>query len=637
MGIPLLTSFMRQYFTGLKEEVIKGCLVIDGDALCNHLYDDFDWLHGGEYLEYRDQAIKFFRALQLSDIEPIVVFDGIDFTGKKSHTLKNRYFGRAEELISKYHHEAQSQQPSSPESESKPSRSEPRPSQPASLNFHQVILPLQTKKVLSDVLSELSIKYVVVDGDGDEDMTKLANFHSCHVLSNDSDFYMYSLKCGFIRMDTFNCSTKPIRANVYYIKAMVDQFKLRDETLRFIIPAIFGNDFLSAVEQADHRRLFFRHMKQVTLLAKTKCHPTKPVVTFSSHYDNLQDFIVRISSIGNEYLNTATKKILRENCIEAQKMYDIQEVSTLEHFHKSTELQISGKRDIPKWMLDEYRRMHLDGRLMFIAVREGLLLPVVAEDPKRPTSFCLSLPLRQAAYSILGLECPIEQTRLELGTDSECYYLVHIPHCKIACDGQVITLDVVPTLELSTKKKIIYFFLCSNFDLIEQLDENWRLVTASVVFWAVRARIPLSTIKVLLLTFVICSSASNMIAEVSEGIKMNEDFVQSQPWLDGLHTFTRWQCSYTDAGSLNSVLQLPLQFSSLGRLFSGKFALRLYFLSLSSDVSSVSAKLPIKSKELYCQLFSTVLSHRSIHSSSDTTLTKSSDSLRKPRAVYEIK
>ena len=634
MGIPRLTSFMRQHFTGWKEEVIKGCLVIDGDALSYHLYNDFDWLHGGEYLEYREHAIKFFRALQSSGIEPIVVFDGTDFTGRKFNTLVERSLDRAKELISQFRHLTQCQQPSSLE----PTQSKPT-------QHGKVILPLHAKIVLSNVLSDLSIKYVVVDGDADEDVAKVANFHSCHVLSNDSDFYMYSLKGGFIRMNDFKWSTKPIRADVYYMKAMLNQFKLRDESLRFIIPAVLGNDFLSAIEPIEptdgHRhRVFYRHMKQVTSPTEAKCHPTKPVVTFSSHYDNIQDFIVRISTIDNQYLNTAKKKILQGNCIEAKKMYDIQEVSTLESFHKSTELRLSGKHDIPKWIMDEYRQMHLDGRLMFIAVCKKRILPVVAEDPKRPTSFCLSLPLRQAAYSILGLEFAIEKTPLELETDQSG---VDILSCKIICDGQIITLDVVPTLELSTKKKIIYFFLHSNFDLIEQLSENWRLVTASVVFWAEKAKIPSSVIKVLLLTFVICSTASNMIAKVYEGINMNEDFVRSQRWLDSLHSFTQWQCSYNDAGSLNSVLQLPLQFSSLGHLFSGKFTLRLYFLSLSSDVSSVSAKLPIKSKELYHQLLTTVLSHRSIdsiHSSSDSTLTVSSDGLCKPKAkdyIYKIK
>ena len=390
-------------------------------------------------------------------------------------------------------------------------------------------------------------------------------------------------------------------------------------------------------------------MKHVTLLARAKCHMhcTEPcavtVITFSSHYDNLKDFIDRVSSSDNQYLNEEKRDKLRGNCTEAQKMYDIREVSSLEDFHKGTELRLSGKHDIPKWIMDEYRQMHLGSKLMFMAVCEKILLPVVAENPKRPTSFCLSLPLRQAAYSILSLERAVEETRLELGTDPESYDDVDVPSCNITCDGQVITLDVVPTLELSTKKKIIYFFLHSNFDLIEQLNENWRLVTASVVFWAERAKIPSSMIKVLLLTFVVCSSASYMIAELSKGIEMNEDFVRSQRWLDGLHSFTQWQCSYNDAGSLNSVLQLPLQFSSLGHLFSGKFALHLYFLSLSSDVSSMTAKLPIKSKELYHQLLTTVLSHESIdsiHSSSDSTLTVSSDGLCKPKAkdyIYKIK
>ena len=103
MGIPKLTSFIRQLFSCWKEEEIKGYLVIDGDSLCYLLYDTLDWTHGGQYLEYRDHVLECFRAIQSSAIKPIVVFDGIDYTGAKSETLVKRHGNRFIQILDQFY------------------------------------------------------------------------------------------------------------------------------------------------------------------------------------------------------------------------------------------------------------------------------------------------------------------------------------------------------------------------------------------------------------------------------------------------------------------------------------------------------------------------------------------------------
>ena len=60
------------------------------------------------------------------------------------------------------------------------------------------------------------------------------------------------------------------------------------------------------------------------------------------------------------------------------------------------------------------------------------------------------------------------------------YLLILLP----VMDRSSIYIDSIPMLKLNSKKKIFYYFLHRNVDLIELLDEKWRLVIASVIFWA---------------------------------------------------------------------------------------------------------------------------------------------------------
>ena len=589
MGIPMLTSFMHKRFDGWKVEEIRGNLVIDGDALCYDLYDStglFDWKHGGEYVQFRAYAVEYFTALRSSSIEPIVVFDGIDYTGEKSETILGRYDQSVQTICSVFQPHDVTQPPES---------GTPR-------QDYKVVKPIFLKKILSEVLNEFNIKFVVVDGEADKEIALLANSYRCPVLSNDSDFYIYPVIGGFIHMNDFDWQSQPIKSKVYHVKAMVDEFKFADESLRFIIPAISGNDFIESLSY--NCRPFMRHIKQVTAYRVGSGHPMEAIITYASHYDNLQDFINRIQSI--DYLNTSSKKVLRNNCIKSKQIYDIQGVRSLDNLRCKSELKIDKLREIPKWLLSQYRRVELSSGVMITMVCGGYVLPVLAENTEKETSYCISLPLRQATYNILGLGERGESLRV-----GEVFVGFKIPSCLITCSGVKLNdIDLIPTLPKSTKKKVIYHFLRCKADLIESLDEKWKLVIASVVFWAKRAKIQQSAIKALLLTFVLCSSGTYTKVELPDNAP-----VKSPEWLEGVHYFMQWQCSYKDANSLNNVLQMPLEFYSPAHLYSGRLVHKLY---IASETTSMVSELPKDAKELYDKLLSTVLSHKEVGRSRST-------------------
>ena len=338
MGIPKLTSFVNKFFTGWKEEKLGKYLVIDGCSLCYYLYT-FDWINGGQYTDYYNTMVNFFGALRSSTVESIVVIDGYAYPEEKSDTVSKRNDAKAQEVCSQF-----------TESSTSPGRA-------LVPSTKTDILPLLAPNVFQEVLCELKITCIMVDGEADEEIAQLANFYSCPVLSNDSDFYMFPLKGGFIHLTMFNWRTHPLTAKVYHMDVFLEQFNLAHESLRFIIPALCGNDFLPPV--AGQCRHYLQHIKRVTMCAMGKHHPIESVIKYASHYDNMEDFIARVKLGCTEYLNKAGKDHLIDNCMKAALQYNIQDVVSLEDIHSKTRLSLVSKHPLPGWLLRQNSWMQI--------------------------------------------------------------------------------------------------------------------------------------------------------------------------------------------------------------------------------------------------------------------------------------
>ena len=103
MGVRGLTSYVNPIKTLWKRqtELKNTKLVIDGSGLCNYLYknvfDCFDCRCGGQYEEFYDAVLSFFKALDCNGVESFVVLDGAQHaSGKKLETHIKRANQRIE-------------------------------------------------------------------------------------------------------------------------------------------------------------------------------------------------------------------------------------------------------------------------------------------------------------------------------------------------------------------------------------------------------------------------------------------------------------------------------------------------------------------------------------------------------------
>ena len=600
MGIPKLTSFIRNYFSSWKEERLGKYLVIDGCSLCYYLYT-FDWINGGQYTDFYDGIVEFFQALQASAVESIVVIDGYAYPEEKSETVKKRHDAKVQEICD--------QLTESSASSTSTAVVQPDSSVSPRIIGHNIVpktdvLPFLATNVFHEVLCELNITCIMVDGEADQDIVQLANFYSCPVLSNDSDFYMFPLKGGFIHLEMLDWRTQPVTAKVYHMNAFLQQFKLGHESLRFIIPAMCGNDFLPSVQ--DQYKGYLQHIRRVTMRAVGRHHPIESVVLYASHYDNIEDFITRLRSTCDDYLNNEGKECLTENCIKASSQYDKRDVHSLDDLRSNTKLHLARKQPLPSWFLQQIRDCKYTVDLLMTVCAGGCELPVPIGDPNKKSSLHVSRSLRRALYSLLELHPFVVEGIFDELEWVGCAVLTY----KLICEGEVITRDMLPDLELIKRKKIIYSLLHCNADIIELLEEKWRLVIASVVYWIRAARIPILIVKILILTFVLCSrgaNAPNNPLKIYHSVKLRRSFLKTPTWWEGLDYFNRWQSSYKDASHLCAVLHLPLQIYSAAHIFNGEMA--MYFIYMN-DVSVVVSKLSSIDRELYDHLLTTVLSHK---------------------------
>uniref|UniRef100_A0A4W5PCP7 Asteroid domain-containing protein n=1 Tax=Hucho hucho TaxID=62062 RepID=A0A4W5PCP7_9TELE len=224
MGVHGLTSYVEGN-RGLFQDVRfrDSRLVIDGCSLFFRLYlnHGLDQAHGGDYDAFAALLSSFISALEACNIQPYVVLDGgMDPSDKKLSTLRQRLRSKIQEAES------------------------------LSRGRHGSVLPLLTRHVFIQVLSQRGVPLVQCPAEADWEIACLANQWGCPVLTNDSDFYIFDLPGGYIPFRFFqwaSVSGSPpnhyIPAKRYTVSGMCQHFRGMSRELLPLCAVLAGNDY----------------------------------------------------------------------------------------------------------------------------------------------------------------------------------------------------------------------------------------------------------------------------------------------------------------------------------------------------------------------------------------------------------
>lgn len=203
--------------------------MFDGCGFMFDLYGEcgFDWRDGGRYPQYYDEVSEFFRDLIASGITPIIIIDGVQLDDTKFHTLLQRKQQSVTAITQ------------------------------AVMKGRMIsFTPLFMLVVFIEAYRHVGCKLIFPDGEADAIVAQKANELNCPVIANDSDFFIFPLREGFILYELFRYdpTSRRYEAKIFKQKDFIMKHLPQcttDNSILYLIPAIIGNDFLDDPDEID--------------------------------------------------------------------------------------------------------------------------------------------------------------------------------------------------------------------------------------------------------------------------------------------------------------------------------------------------------------------------------------------------
>ena len=506
-------------------------LVIDGSNLCYKLYcrNGHKWVKGGDYPGFHSTVTAFFDQLRKHGICLDIILDGIDYKEEKTATHRERQEQRFEQI--------QREQVSRADSEAS-------------------VLPLFARLVFVDALQDADLPFRIADGEADAEIVAVANFYGCPVLAEDSDFYIFNIKGGYIPLQHFfEVLEGQADVRVYNTTSMAKQFKIQDHDLRLLIPAILGNDFMKGVP--------YPHL-----------YNSKTIVQSISQCLSVRQFLDSVP-------DGVDKEKLLENYSQAASLYnDVKLVDNPAEFNEVTSL------NVPEWILKRYREGCFAPQMVKAIMTHKCILPVVVDDMRSKCAHYVGLRIRQFTYGILISQQSVTETIRDIGKFGTPPRLTDkVTPCR-KLDPVPVSLDMIGHLTITDRIQILCSVLhCCKLvegqttNLVDCIPPEWQLVMASCIYWYKKAR-PTPThrlLRALIHCLIVCHDGhkASQVQYLAPG--SNQDFLET------LHAYAQWQSTYGDAVALNQLLMEPFKYVSPAYLYSGEIAMHYAAICYQSE------------------------------------------------------
>ena len=533
MGVKGLKAFMTtHYLDSLEYQPLKGYLVIDGYGIMYDLYQKYklDVRVGGRYPIFKQKVVGFFKSFVESGLTSVVVVDGLELDDTKFDTLCGRKLQRIKAV------------------------------QEGLKDEGTLVTPIFLHAVFLEAVREAGCELIFADGEADPVIMKTANCYNCPVLANDTDFFIFPLKKGFIlheeNLFRYNWISKQYEAKIFKQEGFVRRWLVSghggepSNELCLLIPALVGNDFL---QPAMGVKTVERWMPRVGDCYK--CHrPTLRSARLSA--------VTIVHTAVNYIQNQGVRSVDQFQGI----VNNIQECRRIYSFGRKATYDATIIAKVPQWILKLHRDGLLSPYITQALISSKVFVTVPAESPYEKTSSTLSSrEIRRLIYDLLQVP---EVTEFFPSNGDLAFQ-------KVRQAGK---------LSPQSTKDVSYFLVevlgldGATSNLIQQNGflhvEDWFLVAASLVYWAKVKRRSQMHAKALILTMMDCFHGDTTLH------LQPLPHAATEEWLFALHTFSEWQCIYHDLCVLNTLVGSPLHRISPCNLYDGHIAI-LY--SLQSD------------------------------------------------------
>ncbi|XP_070574685.1 single-strand DNA endonuclease ASTE1-like [Ptychodera flava] len=570
-----LTTYIYETPGFLKSHQLRGTrIVIDGKGLMHILFFDFgvDFRHGGDYREFREVCTKFFRALLHCGVEPYVLFDGADdLQDVKFETLVERAQRKIDNSVK--------------------------------ISGGQVgrsrLRPAFTTDVFIKAVCDLDIPLIVCDFEADEQVVALANNWKCPVLGEDSDFFVFDIKGGYIpiehlrwrEIDVNNVGERPpaISCKIYRAQDFCRHFRMTQEMFP-LLATLLGNDYIDGKAFDD---LYHSKIKREVNIPGRPGVRVPRIVTWVSQQRSA-DALYRKMETSLMSSGTAIHQMKKSIEIYGAKLATSKFHGYLENGGALPEIP---GWSLPQWCAEFYRRGLLPPTFMNIKYQRKNFLTAFVEDTSKPSCNQTSKWIRQVIYGILlqraggSLEGEpssaadvqsVDEIDRE-GTQVRCRPIATVT--SLPTFGSLPDLERVTRLDKEERKSLILEVLEVDPGRLQEIPDELKLPVATTIYWRKKADPPVSDhlVRVLLLGTTLCHFGNDLdMDDVSTNLEDAPRVLN----LTAVQAFAQWHSCMDYTSQLNTLVHTPYPTPDATKLYHGTLLHRIYATTrLQQDVN----------------------------------------------------
>lgn len=414
MGVRGLSSFINNNPQWLQVHKLHDTkVVIDGSNLYHFLFFRYQLNHqfGGDFDKFAKKCKMFFDLLAKCGVEPIIVFDG-------GYSPDERKFPTVLERLKDKRNDAEA----------------------ICTTGQGKIMPIIAIEAFRLVLVELNIPHIACDFEADDDIAILANELNCPVMSNDSDFFVYDLKAGFIPLDYMNLTLCVHNTETGKESTCKKDRELTKAEYRYLPIKFYHRDGLSGL--FENKEAFVVPLF-ATLLGNDFLRPEKFAQFYSklsapkkgsSKYFSFPKTQDRFNAI-RRWLNE-NKDLDLESCVQlvADKLGNSKQEGIEQEIHKCVQSYTTTSeytsfnlaallackwrakadtamfkqslsdyhgQELPDWFVERLRLGEIHPTLENAVVLHKVILPCQIEILPKPSTYQCSRPIRETTYGIL--------------------------------------------------------------------------------------------------------------------------------------------------------------------------------------------------------------------------------------------
>ena len=401
----------------------------------------------------------------------------------------------------------------------------------------------------------------------------MAQSWHCPVLGNDSDYFIFDVKGGYIPLSSFVWKAGQLTASIFYRSKLASHFQIRAELIP-LLASLAGNDYVSP----DALAAFYRTLTD-----------TQSTDRFSRSEERFAKIANKLSKLSNSYDQQKALESVLQMISSPQKRYELRQVVELslqEYSIKESNLLVYFRtgavcsslrtrngHEIEETVLFRFRYGLFSTKFMNSLTSGKCLLRLQVENCREISANRSSSRLRQFVYGILN---DVEEGAKETGNlpvvqewDREGMTVKqsNVEHYQ---ESVVPGISVIPSLETKERLEVLLLALDSaDKPKIEAFPEM-TLFTASLRYLLNNAQ-PKLKMNHLLALLCCCVNLQDNLKE--EDVKTTNRKRSSQSFdLRAAHSFCQWQSVLRDAINLNCTLLEPVLTPYIHKIYNGQMA-----------------------------------------------------------------